>query len=210
MKLTSKMLKQMITEEINEGFLDKFFGAFGAKDKESDIVMPLDFRWGKDEIVAPDDKPDEVGYRIHRGRLYKIAIAQGYTDEEIAAIVYCRDNLPYDGERTEKLGNLAGTKWALQFGQTGQSRKIELPDAFIKFYENRGDPEYLSFINKLMENKSGNQWIRDLYCFLTNRNNHQSYGEFQDYIDYSGQDRKEFSDLFPLGMPTVVKWFRDL
>ena len=176
MKLTSKMLKQMITEEINEGFFGNMFGAFLGKDKESDVVMPLDFRWGKDEIVAPYDKPDEVGYKIHKGRLYKIAKAQGYTDEEIEIIVYCRKNMPLPPgtETSKRLGGLAGTKWALNFPQEGQTKKIPVPKNFRIFYERK----YVDELETLAENLSGNRWFQDLFNFLTDRGNGEFRGNY--------------------------------
>ena len=173
MKLTSKMLKQMITEEINEGFFGNMFGAFLGKDKEPDVVMPLDFRWGKDEIVPP-----EGGERFtkYRGRLYKIAKAQGYTDEEIEIIVYCRKNMPLPPgtEKTKRLGGLAGTKWALNFPQEGQTKKIPIPKNFRIFYELR----YVDELKTLAKNMSGNRWFRDLFNFLTDRGDGEFRGKY--------------------------------
>jgi len=170
MKLTSTKLKQMITEEINEGVFGDFFGAFLGKDKESDVVMPLDFRWGKDEIVPP-----EGGERFtkYRGRLYKIAKTQGYTDEEIEVIVYCRKNMPVPPgmETSKRLGGLVGTKWALNFPQEGQTKKIPVPKNFRIFYERK----YVGLLETLAENLSGNKLHQDLFNFLTDRGS----GEFK-------------------------------
>ena len=173
MKLTSEMLKHMITEEINEGVFGDFFGAFLGKDKESDVVMPLDFRWGKDEIVPP-----EGGERFtkYRGRLYKIAKAQGYTDEEIEIIVYCRKNMPVPPgmETSKRLGGLVGTKWALKFPQEGQTKKIPIPKNFKHFYERR----YVTLLETLAGNLRGNTWFQDLFNFLTDRGNGEFRGNY--------------------------------
>ena len=154
MKLTSEKLKHMITEEINEGFLDKFFGAFGAKDKPQDdtIVMGLDFRWDRPELA-------------------KQAKALGYTDEEIKIIADCHANMPLPPRladiTTKKLGGLIDTNFSKKF-EGGTSEKIPVPKNFIEFHK----PEksgYRSLLETLAENMSGNRWFRDLFNFLTDR-----------------------------------------
>ena len=151
MKLTSKMLKHMITEEINEGFLDKFFGAFGAKDKPQDntVAMGLDFRWNEPELA-------------------KQAKALGYTDEEIEIIAYCHENMPLPPRladiTTDELGGLIGTNFSKKF-EGGTSEKIPVPKNFKHFYERK----YVDFLETLAENMSGNRWLQDLFNFSTDR-----------------------------------------
>ena len=160
MKLTSKMLKQMITEEINEGFLDKFFGAFGAKDKPQDntVAMGLDFRWNTPELA-------------------KQAKALGYTDEEIEIIAFCHANMPLPPRladiTTDKLGGLIGTNFSKKF-QSGTSRKIPVPKNFKHFYERR----YVTLLETLAGNLRGNTWFQDLFNFLTDRGNGEFRGNY--------------------------------
>ena len=199
MKLTSKMLKQMIAEEINEGFFGNMFGAFLGKDKESDVVMPLDFRWGKNEIVPP-----EGGERFtkYRGRLYKIAIAQGYTDEEIEIIVYCRKNMPLPpGMKTSKQqGGLVGTNWASNFEASGQTKKIPVPKNFRIFYERK----YVVELETLAENLSVNRWFQDLFNFLTDRGN----GEFRG--NYTEAEHGELKKLLGAADDTYNRFLRSV
>ena len=160
MKLTSEMLKHMITEEINEGFLDKFFGAFGAKDKPQDdtIVMSLDFRWDRPELA-------------------KQAKALGYTDEEIEIIAFCHAKMPLppqlEGITTEKLGGLIGTKFSKKF-EGGTSEKIPVPKNFKHFYERK----YVGLLETLAGNLRGNTWFQDLFGFLTDRGNGEFRGNY--------------------------------
>jgi len=158
MKLTSEMLKHMITEEINEGFLDKFFGAFGAKDKPQDntVAMGLDFRWSEPELA-------------------KQAKALGYTDEEIEIIAYCHENMPVPPgmETSKRLGGLVGTNFSKKF-QDGTSEKIPVPKNFKHFYERR----YVTLLETLAENLRGNTWFQDLFNFLTDRGNGEFRGNY--------------------------------
>lgn len=162
MKLTSEKLKHMIAEEINEGFLDKFFGAFGAKDKPQDdtVVMGLDFRWDRPELA-------------------KQAKALGYTDEEIEIIAFCYANMPLPPRladiTTEKLGGLIGTNFSKKF-ENGTSEKVPVPKNFRIFYERR----YVDLLKALAAKMSGNRWFRDLFNFLTDRGNGEFRGNYKE------------------------------